>query len=233
MSTYRKFDKYRQRADFLSDIEFGIDTPANKWISSGTGTPAVAIEAGKGLALSTSAGGTATTFIQRGIISAATRSTPVVLEAGRKAHIVASLDVTDLGDADVFLAFAAGNADPSAQQRVALHFDASENEFIASLGTGAEPAEQVTLEGVLDEFVRDNLLDLEIYHDGDGNVQFYAGRTRIALIKAEFNESTGAHAVVTSPLSPTLGIMNGGVAAVAKVVATTFGYAVQRVPMRH
>src|SRR5690606_35012029 len=133
MSTYRKFDKYRQRADFLSDMELGIDTPANKWIATGTGSPVLATSA-NGLTVATSAGGTATAFIQRGIISAATKSAPVQLRKGRKAHIVASISSPDLGVFGFAIGFAAAAADPAAEAaRCLLRYEPGTG-FVVELG---------------------------------------------------------------------------------------------------
>lgn len=226
MSTYRKFDKYRARSDFLSDIEFGIDTPANKWIATGTGTPAVAVVPGKGLSVATSAGGTATSFIQRGIISAATKSSPVALVKGRKAHIVASISSDDLGDFGFALGFAAAAADPSAEAaRVLLRFDPDDG-FIAELGA----SKTITVERALDDLIVDGQLDLEVYYDGTDHVQFFAGRQRLAKLEAAFDGTTGASTDAAGAMSPTFGVVNGGVAAVHTVILHTLGYAAQRVP---
>lgn len=226
MSTYRKFDKYRARSDFLSDIEFGIDTPANKWIATGTGTPAVAVVPGKGLSVATSAGGTATSFIQRGIISAATKSSPVALVKGRKAHIVASISSDDLGDFGFALGFAAAAADPSAEAaRVLLRFDPDDG-FIAELGA----TKTITVERALADLIVDGQLDLEVYYDGTDHVQFFAGRQRLAKLEAAFDGTTGASTDAAGAMSPTFGVVNGGVAAVHTVILHTLGYAAQRVP---
>lgn len=226
MSTYRKFDKYRARADFLSDIEFGIDTPANKWIATGTGTPAVALVAGKGLSVATSSGGTATSFIQRGIISAATKSSPVTLTKGRKAHIVASISSDDLGDFGFVLGFAAAAADPSAEAARVLLKYVPDDGFVAELGA----SKTITAERVLDDLIVDGQLDLEVYYDGTDHVQFFAGRQRLAKLEAAFDGTTGASTDAAGAMSPTFGVVNGGVAAVHTVILHTLGYAAQRVP---
>lgn len=226
MSTYRKFDKYRQRADFLSDIEFGIDTPANKWVATGTGSPAVALVAGKGLSVATSSGGTATSFIQRGIISAATKSSPVALVKGLKAHIVASISSDDLGDFGFALGFATAAADPVAEAaRVLLKYVPGDG-FVAELGA----TKTITVERVLADLVVDGQLGLEVYYDGTDHVQFFAGRQRIAKLEAAFHASTGASTDAAGALSPTFGVVNGGVAAAHTAVLHVLGYAAQRVP---
>lgn len=228
MSTYRKFDKYRQRADFLSDMEFGIDTPSNKWISSGTGTPAVAVVDGGGLTVATSSGGTDASFIQRGIISAATKREPLILTKGRKAHIVAA--ISDAGGDDLgfgfMLGFAAAATTPLTEaDRAILHYD-PEVGFTAELGA----SKSVTLEAHVGDFMRDGQLALEVYYDGTDKVQFYAGRTRIAALDAAFNEATGISTDVSGAMSPTFGVMNLGVAAVHTAHVHALGYAIQRVP---
>ena len=225
MSTYRKFDKYRQRADFLSDMEFGIDTPANKWIATGTGSPVLATSA-NGLTVATSAGGTATAFIQRGIISAATKSAPVQLRKGRKAHIVASISSPDLGVFGFAIGFAAAAADPAAEAARCLLRYVPGTGFVVELGD----TKTATLGRVLDDFIVDGQVDLEVYYDGTDHVQFFVGRQRIAKLEAAFSDSTGASTDAAGDLSPTFGVVNGGVAAAHTATLHVLGFAAQRVP---
>lgn len=230
MSTYRKFDKYRQRADFLSDLEFGIDSPANKWIASGTGTPAFTAVGADGFTLATSAAANDTTFLQRGIISAATKASPNRLRKGFKLHMVASLDITALtATGGLFFGFAGANANPAAQSRAVLSYDPATG-FTATVGLNASPKTSV-LAGKAAEFVRDGLLDLEVYYDGTDNVQFFAGRRRILKTNVVF-DSNGFMEGITGGLSPTVGVLNLGTGVVNTVKVPLLGVAEQRVPAR-
>lgn len=230
MSTYRKFDKYRQRADFLSDLEFGIDSPANKWIASGTGTPALTAVGTDGFTLATTAAANDTAFIQRGIVSAATKATPVSLRKGFKFHVVASLDVADLTATGGFaIGLAGANANPLGQSRAMLTY-APATGFTGTVGQNASPKTSV-LEAVLADYIREGLLDLEVYYDGTDHVQFFAGRTRVLKVNVGF-DANGLMEGVTGGLSPTLGVMNLGTAVTNTVKVPVFGYAAQRIPNR-
>lgn len=215
MSTYRKFDKYRQRADFLVDLEHGVDTPANKWVNAGTGTPVLARTV-NGLSLATSAGGTATSYIQRGIISAATRTTVLKIERDKKFHIVASANVSGLGDGRIILGFAGANADPMGQDRIVLIADAGGFSAQAGVNGAVKEAE---LPANLDDYAVNDVLDLEVYYDGKDHIQFYAGRKRVLKLEVP---------TFTTELTPTVGIQNNGEASVHTVVFPIIGYAVQR-----
>lgn len=230
MSTYRKFDKYRQRADFLSDITFGIDSVANQWIASGTGSPAFTAAGSDGLTLTTTTGANDTTYIQRGIISAATKANPVRLRKGFKVHAVTSLNISALlATGGLFFGFATGNADPAAQSRAVLTYNPATG-FSAAVGVNASPKTAVLAAKAAD-YVRDGLLDLEVYYDGTDNVQFFAGRQRILKVNVGF-DSNGFMEGVTGGLSPTLGVLNLGTGAANTIKAAMLGYAEQRVPAR-
>lgn len=227
MSTYRKFDKYRQRADFLSDLEFGIDSVANKWVSAGTGTPVFTAAGTDGMTLTTSAAANDTTFIQRGVVSAATRAAPISLRAGYKAHVVASLNVSALTDTGGFvIGFAGANANPLAQDRAMLAF-APASGFTATVGKNASPKTSV-LAGTLADYVRDDVLDLEAYYDGTDKFQFFAGGIRVLSVGVTF-DGNGFMEGVTGGVSPTLGVLNLGTAVANTVKVPVFGYAAQRV----
>lgn len=230
MSTYRKFDKYRQRADFLSELEFGVDSPANKWIVSGTGTPVFTAVGADGFVLTTTAAANDTAFIQRGIVSAATKASPISLRKGFKFHVVASLDVSNLTETGGFaIGLAGANADPLGQSRVMLTFNPATG-FTGTVGQNATPKTS-TLEAVLADYVRDGFLDLEVYYDGTDHVQFFAGRTRVLKVNVDFDNG-GFMEGVTGGMSPTLGVLNLGEAAANTVKAAVFGYAAQRIPAR-
>lgn len=230
MSTYRKFDKYRQRADFLSDIEYGIDSVGNKWINSGTGTPVFTAAGTDGFVLTTTAAANDTSFIQRGIVSAGTRAAPISLRKGFKFHAVASIDVTNMTDTGgLVIGFAGANANPLGQDRVVLAFDPATG-FTATVGKNASPKTK-TLEAVLADYVRDGLLDLEVYYDGTDHVQFFAGRTRVLKVDVAF-DGNGMMEGVTAGMSPTLGVLNAGTAVANTAKVAVFGYAAQRIPAR-
>lgn len=219
MSTYRKFDKYRQRADFLSDMEYGIDSPANKWIVTGTGTP-VSTAGGDGRIVTTTAAANDTAFIQRGIISAATKCEPVTIVDGRKAHIVASVSSAVLGDFGLLLGFAGAAADPAADaDRAVLRFEPGVG-FIAQVGANKQV---IAANYVFDDLVVENQIDLEVYFDGTDHFQFFAGRKRVAKIIAGAADFSGA-------MSPTFGVMNLGTAVARTATLNLLGYAVQRAP---
>lgn len=227
MSTYRKFDKYRQRADFLSDIEFGIDSVANKWVASGTGTPALTAAGTDGFTLATSGAANDTAFIQRGIVSAATKATPVSMRKGYKAHAVASIVVAGLtGTGGFALGFAGANANPLGQDRVMLTYDPATG-FTATAGKNASPKTAALKDDPLSAYLRDGMLDLEVYYDGTDHVQFFAGRRRVLKLDVTF-DTNGYMEGVTAGLSPTLGVMNLGTGVVNTLKVPVLGYAAQR-----
>lgn len=245
MTTYRKFDKYRQRADFMTELFYGVDTQANVLINSGTGTPVYTPGQADGALLGTSAGGTATSFLQRGAVSGTGRMSPVTIRKGRKAHVIADLVVEGEGltRTDEFgftIGFFAAGTNPLAGDGLGFTFGYDEDgRILITSKVGAATAEH-HMDGSLAEFIHEGHLALEVYYDGTDKVQLYIGRRRAATVSipmpggVEF-DSVDAGAVLIgteetpAAMSPTLGIANGGGGA-NSVRMAVFGYAAQRVP---
>jgi hypothetical protein len=230
MTTYRKFDKYRARTDFATLEEFGFDLPANKWISSGVGTPvAPAVAAGGGITVGTSAANNDSVFIQKGIVSAATRATPLTFIKGRKFAVAAVIAQTAPGavntdnfDADIQFGFFTGSATPDTVAGIGFVYDHAARTITSYIGTpGSNPRQFVLDDFDINEHASEDTnnnraIAIEVYYDGQNKVEFYVGKKRVAGITVnpeDFADGTGVSSLVGAALSPTLGFINGTAAA--------------------
>lgn len=236
MSTYRKFDKYRQRADFASEVFYGAD--GTGLINSGTGTPVFTPGQAGGATFGTSSGGTGTSFLQR----ASTGQTPAALgvitaRRGFKMNVVAGFDVEGAGitrtpEFGITIGAFGANANPLGQNGLGFTFRPSASEDYLSEVVAKVGATESTfyIDAHLDEFVHEGHLSAEMYYDGTDKIQFYLGRRRVAAADvANYDQLEDGEALFSTALSPTVGIGNNG-GSTNSVRLALFGYAAQRAP---
>jgi hypothetical protein len=228
MGTYRKFDKYRARTDFSTDEQFGFGLPANKWISSGVGTP-VAPVAGNGvITVGTSAADNDSVYLQRGIESGATKSSPLVWTRHKKFAIVANFRQgvpADVGfDADFLLGFFTANAAPNTQAGIGMLYDHTAKTITCYVGTPGGNALQYISKTLTDFDINEHAsegvgqnqsITAEVYCDGAGHVGFYVGKTRVGgiTLPEDFFAANTQLASLASVTSPTIGFINASAAA--------------------
>lgn len=243
MTTYRKFDKYRARTDFATFEEFGFEMPANKWISSGVGTPAgPTLVAGGGFSLATSAANDDSVFIQKGAVASAARVAPLSFVKGRKFALVANFIQATPGaintatfDADIQFGFFAASATPNTAAGIGFVYDHAARTITSYIGTpGSNPRQFVLDEFDINEHSNgllnnNRVISVEVYYDGANKVEFYVGKKRVAGITVDeddFTDGSLLSSLISAPLSPTLGFINGTAAAHTFVVKA-IGVAIQ------
>ena len=227
VQTYRKFDRVRGRSAFAVDLDNFNTYNANKWIATGTGTPAAALGTNGGLNLVTSAAGGDKTAIQRGIETAATKLENVAFRKGRKFNLIARVEHVDFAGFGLFFGLSPINANP----------DTVPVAGIALLPTGVTVTyngKTVSNPDITPVSLRDKLggIDFEIYWDGQRSIHFFAGGQRVGgfrLASTDFNAQSQVIGLLAN-YAVSLAVLNAGTAVARTVAVRTIGSAVQLRP---
>lgn len=225
MSTYRKFDRIRARSAFATDIDHFNTYVANKWISTGTGTPANALGTNGGLNIVTSAAANDTSLIQRGIETAGTKLVSIPLRKGRKVAAVARFEHANFTGITAKFGLAPALTDPFAGS-ASLYMTLSETAGAIVFGaTTINMADTVNLVSQRDKF---GGVNLEIYFDGQRSIKFYVNGIAVGGFKVTF-DANGFVTGFTAPLALSAGVLS--TTATAKTVSLrTIGSSMQIAP---
>lgn len=209
MTTYRKFDRFRSSAAFVTDELNFISFNANDVVATGTGTPAVAQSTNGGLAISTSAANNDSAIVQRGIGSAATKITNIIVASQRKFSVFARVTIQVWTTSDIVFGVAPAVANPATSTAGAIAVFKNDGTFTFAVG-GTTVNGEYDLASAADAL---GGVDLEVYHDGTGRFGLYVNGVRIAGVDRSVNASTGAIDGVTGLLSATVGVISRTAAA--------------------
>lgn len=227
VQTYRKFDRVRGRSAFATDLDHFNTYNANKWVVTGTGTPAAALGANGGLNLTTTAGANDKTAIQRGIETGATKLENIQLRRGKKIGAVARVEHADFAGFGLFFGLAPANANP----------DTVAAAGITLLPTGVTAtfgARTASNPDITPVALRDKLggIDFEVYWDGQRSVSLFAGGQRVGgfrLASTDFNAQGQVTGLVAN-YAVSLAILNSAVATARTVAVRTIGSYIQLRP---
>lgn len=226
-NTYRKFDRRRGRVAFATTLDNFDALVANRWISSGVGTPgAQAQGTDGGLQLVTSAATGDSHIIQRGIESAATKLANLKLQRGRKVSAVARIEHADFASMDVMFGVAPALADPfagNASAFVSLGATLNQVKIAAAAFT---PDVALTLAALRDKL---GGIDFEFYWDGQGKISIYAGGHRVGGVKGLTFDANGYATGFAAGLSVSVGVRSRSATA-KTVVVRQVGYQYQITP---
>lgn len=228
VQTFRKFDRTRGRSAFAVDIDNFNTYNANKWIATGTGTPAVTLGTNGGLSLATSAGTNDKTSVQRGIETAATKLENIPLRKGRKVLAIARVDHADFAGFGLFFGLSPANAAPDTVPVAGITLHPVNGATVTYNGKTA------TNPDLTPASLRDRLggIDMEVYFDGQAKIHFFAGGQRIGgfkLASTDFN-AQGQVIGLTANYSLSLSVLNAGTATARTVIARLLGQSVQLRP---
>ncbi len=227
VATYRKFDRVRGDSQFLSLNDNIESFNANRWISTGVGTPvAPSLGTNGGLVLTTTAASGDSNIIQKGIESAATKLVSIPFRKGKKVCAIARVEHADFANMDIGFGLAPALANPFAGSASAYAMLGSNTNAVVLGAQSYTPDAAVTLASLRDAF---GGIDFELYFDGQSKMHFYAGGQRIGGFRNLTFDANKFLTGFTAPLALSFGVVSRSASA-KTVLVRKLGYAVQIKP---
>lgn len=226
-NTYRKFDRVRGDSSFITVNDNIESFNANRWISTGTGTPvAPSLGTNGGLVLTTTAASGDSNLIQKGIESASTKLVSISLKKGKKVCAIARVEHADFANMDIAFGLAPAQADPFTGSGSAYAIIGSANNRVQLGATSFALDVAVTLASLRDSF---GGIDFELYFDGQSKLGLFAGGQRIGGFRNLTFDVNKFLTGFTAPLALSFGVITRSATA-KTVLVRKLGYAVQIKP---
>lgn len=226
-NTYRKFDKYRGDSAFAWVSDDFETFNANRWISTGVGTPvAPSLGTNGGLVLTTTAASGDSNIIQKGIESAATKLVSLNLKKGKKVSAIARVEHADFLNMDISFGLAPALANPFAGSASIYTTLGTTTNTVVMGANSFVPDVAVTLPALRDAF---GGIDFELYFDGQAKLALFAGGQRIGGFRNLTFDVNKFVTGFTAPLALSIGVMTRSATA-KTVLVRKAGYAAQIKP---
>lgn len=226
-NTYRKFDKYRGDSAFAWVADDFETFNANRWISTGVGTPvAPTLGTNGGLTLTTTAASGDSNIVQKGIESAATKLVSITLKKGKKVSAIARVEHADFNNMDIGFGLAPALANPFAGSASIYAMLGSTTNAVVMGANSFTPDAAVTLQSLRDAF---GGIDFELYFDGQAKLGLFAGGQRIGGFRNLTFDVNKFVTGFTAPLALSVGVVTRSATA-KTVLLRKAGYAAQVKP---
>lgn len=226
-NTYRKFDRVRGDSSFISFNDNIESFNANRWISTGTGTPvAPSLGTNGGLVLTTTAVSGDSNLIQKGIESASTKLVSISMKKGKKVCAIARVEHADFANMDIAFGLAPALANPFAGSASIYGILGLTTNSVVMGANTFTPDAAVTLAALRDSF---GGIDFELYFDGQSKLGLFAGGQRIGGFRNLTFDANKFVTGFTAPLALSFGVITRSATA-KTVLVRKLGYAVQIKP---
>lgn len=226
-NTYRKFDKFRGDNAFAWVADDFETFNANRWISTGTGTPvAPSLGTNGGLVLTTSAASGDSNIVQKGIESAATKLVSINLKKGKKVSVIGRVEHADFANMDIGFGLAPALTNPFAGSASVYAMLGLTTNTVVMGANSFTPDAAVTLAALRDAF---GGIDFELYFDGQAKLGLFAGGQRIGGFRNLTFDVNKFVTGFTAPLALSIGVVSRSATA-KTVLLRKLGYAVQVKP---
>lgn len=226
-NTYRKFDKYRGDSAFAWVADDFETFNANRWISTGVGTPvAPTLGTNGGLTLTTTAASGDSNIVQKGIESAATKLVSITLKKGKKVSAIARVEHADFNNMDIGFGLAPALANPFAGSASIYAMLGATTNTVVMGANSFVPDAAVTLQSLRDAF---GGIDFELYFDGQAKLGLFAGGQRIGGFRNLTFDVNKFVTGFTAPLALSVGVVTRSATA-KTVLLRKAGYAAQVKP---
>lgn len=226
-NTYRKFDRIRGDSSFIVVNDNFETFNANRWISTGVGTPvAPSLGTNGGLVLTTTAASGDSNIVQKGIESAATKLVSIDLKKGKKVAAIGRVEHADFLNMDIAFGLAPALANPFAGSASIYAILGSTTNSVVMGANTYTPDVAVTLPSLMDRF---GGINFELYFDGQAKLGLFAGGQRIGGFRNLTFDVNKFLTGFTAPLALSIGVISRSAAA-KTVLIRKLGYAKQILP---
>lgn len=226
-NTYRKFDRVRGDSSFAWVSDDFETFNANRWISTGVGTPvAPSLGTNGGLVLTTTAASGDSNIVQKGIESAATKLVSLTLKKGRKLAAIGRVEHADFNNMDIAFGIAPALTNPFAGAASIYAILGSNTNAVVMGANSYTPDVAVTLQSLRDSF---GGIDFELYFDGQAKLGLFAGGQRIGGFRNLTFDVNKFVTGFTAPLALSVGVISRSASA-KTVLIRKLGYAQQVKP---